>query len=57
MKMASPSFDPSAWQEEHDSNEDMQLNTREDSDLDKESVQVLCMKGGIIACETAIVFI
>ena len=35
MKMASPSFDPSAWQEEHDSNEDMQLNTREDSDLDK----------------------
>ena len=50
--MASLSFDPSAWQEGHDNDEEMQLNARENSDSDKESVQVLCMKGEIIAsCE------
>ena len=50
--MALLSFDPSAWQEGHDSDEEMRLNAREDSDSDEDFVQVLCMKGEIIAsCE------
>jgi len=47
--MASPYFDPSAWQneDEHSEDEETPLNTH---DSDDESVQVPYMKGESVLC-------